>query len=168
MTLDPSSLPGTHRTRVFVGGSYVPASRLLLGVIESAVRGAGFEPILADHYRLLRPELDVHDVTLFLLHSCRLAVFELSTLSGALMEVERCSDYGVARALVLYQDPFNRRWPKVASAWPGTSAMVRSLMREHTTRFTVLPYVRPADADRRAVRFLTAIRRSVYGKLHGL
>ena len=46
--LDPSNLPGTHRTRVFVGGSYLPVSREILEVIESQVRSSGFEPILAD------------------------------------------------------------------------------------------------------------------------
>src|SRR5947208_7052907 len=98
--LDPSLLPGTYRTRVFVGGGFLPKSRRVLSVIESAVRSTRFEPILADNFTLLHPELDVHDVTLFLLHSCRLAVFELSTLSGALMEIERCGDYGLSKALV--------------------------------------------------------------------
>jgi hypothetical protein len=83
------------------------------------------------------------------------------------MELERCSDYGMAKALVLFQDPFNRRWPAEATAWT-MSAMVKSLVLENSRRFSLRPYVRPADAAAETRRFLTAIRRSVYGKLHGL
>ena len=165
--LDPSALPGTHRTRVFVGGSYLPHNRRMLGVIESAVSAAKFDPIVADNFALLRGDLDIHDVTLYLLHSCRIAVFELSTLSGALMELERCLDYSVNRALILYQDPLRRGWPAVSTAW-STTAMAKTLVRENERRFKVRPYARPADAYRETVRFLTAVRRSVYCKLHGL
>lgn len=164
---DPSHLPGTHRTRVFVGGSYEPTNRLMLRVIADAVRAANFEPVLADEYALPVPDYDIHDVTLFLLHSCRLAVFELSTFSGALMEIERCLDYGVYRSLVLYQDPFRRQWVKDATVWK-TTAMLRSLVRENRDRFKVVPYVRPQEAAVECGRFVTAIRRSDYGKLHGL
>jgi hypothetical protein len=139
----------------------------MLQEIERGVRAAGFEPILADNFTLLRPELDVHDVTLFLLHGCRIAIFDLSSLSGAMMEIERCLDYGINRALVLYQDPFNRRWPADPAAW-DTTAMVKSLVRENSERFRVRPYVRPRDASSEVQRFLKAIRRSVYGQIHGL
>jgi hypothetical protein len=160
-------LPGTHRTRVFIGGSYVPTHRRMLTVLENAATAANFTPIVADQYALLFPDRDIHDVTLFLLHSCRLAVFEMSTLSGALIEIERCSDYGLHKALLLYQDPFNRRWPGNPAAWT-TSAMVKSLAAEHAGRFKVRPYVRPNDAAREVNGFLRAIRRSVYGRVHGI
>jgi hypothetical protein len=165
--LDPSHLPGTHRTRVFVGGSYRPTNRLVLAVITDSVRNAGFDPIVADEFALPLPELDIHDVTLNLLHSCRIAVFDLSTLSGAMMELERCADYGIWRALVLYQDPFNRQWPAEPRAW-DTTAMIKALVRENPDRFKIRPYVRPRDAASRTQSFLTAIRRSDYGKLHNL
>jgi hypothetical protein len=165
--LDPSTLPGNHRTRVFVGGSYRPTNRMILELIAQSVSSEGFVPILADQYALLQPELDVHDVTLYLLHACRLAVFDLPTFSGALMEIERCSDYGVAQSLVLYQEPFKRKWPQHASAWEA-SAMLKSLVLEHASRFKVRPYVRPQGAAGETRRFLRATRRSVYGKLHHL
>jgi hypothetical protein len=165
--LDPSNLHGNHRTRVFVGGSYAPTNRMILLVLEKAVRDAGFEPIMADQFALLRPELDIHDVTLYLLHACRLAIFDLSTVSGALMEIERCSDYGVGRTLVLYHEPFNRQWPAHPSAWDA-SAMVKSLVLENTGRFKVRPYTRPQNAASEARKFLRAIRTSEYGKLHHL
>ena len=165
--LDPSQLPGTHRTRVFVGGSFQPVSREVLSVVEEAVRSAGFEPILADRFGLLRPDRDVHDVTLNLLHGCRLAVFDLTGLSGAMIELERCRDYGLFRVLLLYHHPFGRLWPDDPDAWL-TSAMVKSLVREDAARFQVRPFVRPAGAATEARRFLRAVRSSSYGQLHGL
>lgn len=164
---DPSSLPGTHRTRVFVGGSYQRKGRLILSEIENAVRSERFEPIVADKFALLRPDVDVHDVTLYLLHACRLAVFEMSTLSGALMEMERCLDYGINRVLILFHDTLNRSWPEEADAWE-TTAMAKSLANENRVRFTVMSYIRPRDAARQTKTFLRAIRRSVYGQLHSL
>jgi len=165
--LDPSNLPGTHRTRVFVGGSYLPVSREILEVIESQVRSSGFEPILADQFGLIEPDHDVHDVTLNLLHGCRLAVFDMTDLSGAMMELERCRDYGVFKALLLYHHPFRRSWPDDPTAW-RTSAMVKSLVREDLGRFVVRPFVRPSGAAMETRRFLRAVRSSNYGQLHHL
>lgn len=165
--LDPSALPGTHRTRVFVGGSYAQTQRNLLGRMEQAVRASRFEPIVADRFALLRPERDVHDVTLFLLHACRLAIFECSTLSGALMEIERLPDYGTRRALLLYQSQARTPWPVNADAW-YMSQMVKSMALEQQERLAVRPYFRPAGAEREIRAFLRAVRRSDYGKLHGL
>lgn len=160
-------LPGTHRTRVFVGGGYATASRRFLVGLSQAVRDTKFEPVIADEFELDRPERDIHDVTLWLVHSCRIAVFEASSLSGALMEIERLSDYGVRRSLLLYQHPGGKVWPKDPDAW-RTSAMLRSLALEQRERLHVAVYTRPQDAFRRTREFLTAIRRSVYGKLHGI
>ena len=164
---NPSSLPGTHRNRVFLGGSYAAGNRSLLTLLEATVRQARFEPVIADQYSLLRPERDIHDVTLFLLHACRLAIFEVSTLSGALMEIERLADYGLQRALLLYQHPGGQAWPRYPSSW-RSSQMLRSLALEQQGKIVVRVYTRPRDAVREGIAFLRAIRRSVYGRLHGL
>src|SRR5665213_381458 len=95
--LNPSILEGEHRSRVFIGGSYRSASRALLSSLASAARDVAMIPVLADEYDLAVPEVDVHDTTLYLLHACRLAIFELSAMSGALMEIERVVDYGGIR-----------------------------------------------------------------------
>ncbi len=100
---NPSQLPGSHRDRVFVGGSYVANNRALLSALEKEVQAANFLPIVADQFNLASPDRDIHDVTLWLLHACRLAIFEVSTLSVALMELERVGDYGIRKALLLYQ-----------------------------------------------------------------
>src|SRR4051794_17689604 len=90
--LDPSLLPGTHHSRVFVGGSYVRTETSVLDYFGEVIRRSGFEPIVADTFQM--PSIALHDITLYLLHSCRLAVFEASNPSGALMELERTADYG--------------------------------------------------------------------------
>ena len=81
------------------------------------------------------------------------------------MEIERLLEYGVHKALFLYHHPRGRIWPDDPGAWV-VSQMLRSLALEQDECFVVSPYIRPRDAFRQARRFLTAIRRSVYGKLH--
>ena len=122
---------------------------------------------MADRFELHDPKRDVHDVTLWLLHACRLAVFEVSTLSGALMEIERARDYGLQKALLLYQHPAGLAWPRHDAAW-RTTQMLKSLVRETQKWLVVRPYTRPHDAKRETRNFLKAIRRSAYGQLHGL
>jgi len=163
--LSPSQLPGTHRTRVFVGGGYAKASRAFLDGLSEVIQESGYVPIVADEFALPKPERDIHDVTLWLLHSCRVAVFEASEHSGALMEIERLMDYGIHKALFLYHHPRGKVWPDDPAAWE-VSQMLRSLALEQDERFVVSVYIRPQDAFRQARRFLTAIRRSLYGKLH--
>lgn len=101
--LDPSVLEGTRRKRVFVGGSYDKQWRDQLNLLVAVVKESGFVPVIADWYKL-ENDSDIHDDTLALLHSCRLAIFEVSVASGALMEIERAPDYGI-RALVLFSNP---------------------------------------------------------------
>lgn len=149
--LDPSALPGTHRSRVFVGGSYREESRPLLEQLGDAVVAGRFDPIIADRYQLLIPDRDIHDVTLSLLHSCRLAIFEASQMSGALMEIERAVDYGT-RCLILYADPAGRGWQ--------VSRMLNSLVLEHEERMALVSYARGGDALAEAERWLRAMRRS--------
>jgi hypothetical protein len=164
---NPSKLPGSHRDRVFVGGSYAMNNLTLLGAIEKEVRGSGFVPIIAHNFQTPLPDRDIHDVTLWLLHACRLAVFEVSTLSGALMELERMGDYGIRKALLLYQHPGGLAWPTHPMAW-RTTQMLKSLVVEQSERCTVRSYIRPKNALTEVRNFLRAIKRSAYGKLHGL
>ena len=109
------SLRANIRSRVFIGGSYHTAPRALLSSLAAAVRDMTMIPVVADEYDLPVPEVDVHDTTLYLLHACRLAIFEVSGMSGALMEIERVADFGV-HALVLYNDPKGRLGPHTATA----------------------------------------------------
>jgi hypothetical protein len=100
---DPSKLPGNRRNRVFIGGSYQKSKILQLRAITEIVRNSGFSPIVANEFALTRQD-DIHSETMMLLHSCGLAIFELSTFSGALMEIERLPDYPT-EALVLFENP---------------------------------------------------------------
>ena len=155
--LDPSHLPGNYRTRVFIGGSYSAVRRSLLTELSAAVRERQFEPIVADEYQLLIPPRDIHDVTLTLLHSCRLGIFELSEMSGALMEVERTIDYGT-RCLLLYADPFNRGWQ--------VSRMLSSFVAEHSDRLKLVRYNFPGSALAEARQWLYAMKRMAYDAHH--
>jgi hypothetical protein len=155
MKKDPSILPGTHRTRVFVAGSYAGRTRPLLGDIAAAVGAAGFVPLVADEYQLLVDDYDIHDVTLSLLHACRLAVFELSRLSGALMEIERIADYGT-QCLVLFSDR--------SGAGYLPSRMLDSFVKERRHQIRLVPYVRTTGAVAEARRWLLAMRRRSYAQ----
>src|SRR5438270_11645490 len=130
-SLDPSNLPGTHHSRVFIGGSYVATETSVLEYFGEIVRKAGFEPIVADQFKM--PSIALHDITMYLLHSCRLAVFEASNPSGALMELERTADYGTF-CLVLYREQ---------EGYWSQSAMLNSFVRQHQGRIKLCSYVRP-------------------------
>lgn len=145
---DPSRLPGGYRSRVFIGGSYHPHHRPLLEVFAQEVRKSGLTPILADSYGMEMG--DIHDVTLFLLHSCRYAVFEASTLSGAYMEMERVRDYGT-RALVLYNDNGGGYLP---------SKMLDSLVRNREPEFCIRAYSLTDEVRTHIRQWLAAMKRS--------
>ena len=117
------------------------------------MRSAGFVPLIADEYQLLFDDYDVHDVTLSLLHACRLAVFELSTLSGALMEIERVSDYGI-QCLVLFSDR--------GGAGYLPSRMLDSFVKERRHQIRLVSYVRAKGAVSEARRWLLAMKRRTY------
>jgi hypothetical protein len=95
--IDP--LPGTWDKRVFVGGDYDHLS--ILREIQDAVIRSGFQPILP--YDFLVPANLIHHHDLMLLHCCRLAIFEVSSPAGQLMEIERAKDYDV-NAILFYTD----------------------------------------------------------------
>jgi hypothetical protein len=95
--IDP--LPGTWDKRVFVGGDYDHLS--ILREIQDAVIRSGFQPILP--YDFLVPAKLIHHHDLMLLHCCRLAIFEVSSPAGQLMEIERAKDYDVD-AILFYTD----------------------------------------------------------------
>src|SRR5258706_4838079 len=129
--LDPSVLPGTHHTRVFIGGSYVETEMPVLRYFADVVKQNGYEPIVADEY--VMPPVALHDITMYLLHSCRLAIFEASNPSGALMELERTADFGT-HCLVLFREQ---------EGYWSQSAMLASLVTQHAGRILLCSYVRP-------------------------
>jgi len=166
---DPSKLPGTYRTRVFVGGSYrakplppvvgIPAGRRqqpratpreMLDLIREIVVAEKFDPMLAAEFKVDRPDKEIHHDALYLLHACRLAIFDLSEFSGALMEIERAADYGTM-CLILYDDPAGNGW--------RVSWMLSSFVEEHQDRFQLHGYISDADAQNRARNWLREMRR---------
>lgn len=85
--------------RIFIGGSY-SGQVAELNYIAAICRNAGHDPVIEFEFEV-PPDL-VHHHGLMLLHECRLAIFEVSTEAGQLMELERARDYGI-NPLVLYQ-----------------------------------------------------------------
>ncbi len=150
---DPARRVGTHRSRVFVGGSYHQEERSRLADIKSEIVKAGFFPVVADEVQL-ENEADIHYETMVLLHSCRLAIFELSQLSGALMEIERVPDYG-ARVLVLFSAPSSQEYLP--------SRMLSTFINQHEASITLKPYLSLVQAKRFVRQWLKSMRKAGFG-----
>lgn len=101
------TIPGNYHKRVFIGGDY--SHRALITEIEGIVSNLGFIPIVADEYEM--KEEEIHDCTMRLLHCCKYAIFDISTISGALMEIERIRDYKT-KALILFSSREEKGIPK--------------------------------------------------------
>ena len=162
---DPSNLPGSYLTRVFLGGSYrtfalppsggtapatAPSPAQMLGFIRAVIAAERFDPILAAEFRVANPDKEIHHDALYLLHACRLSVFDLSEFSGALMEIERAADYGTM-CLILFDDP-------AASGWK-VSRMLSLFVEEHQDRFRLHGHSDPIDAQSAARNWLREMRR---------
>lgn len=153
---DPSRLPGSFESRVFVGGSYKAAAaaglspRQMLDELRKVVSNAGLHPIIADEYEVKDRNRDIHHDAIYLLHACRLAVFELSEFSGALMEIERSADYGTY-CIVLHHDPGGTGW--------RLSWMLSSFAQEHHARIRLYGYIGVDDAKNAARNWLDEMLR---------
>ncbi len=144
---------GRYRARVFVGGSYHQEVRSRLQDIKAAVIKAGFVPIVADEVQLERTE-DIHHETMALLHTCRLAIFELSQPSGAFMEIERVPDYGT-QALILFNTP-------KASDYTG-SRMLSTFVEEHKASVEMRSYLQAETAKQIVAEWLERQRKEGFG-----
>jgi hypothetical protein len=154
--LNPSNLPGTFESRVFIGGSYKAAvaaglaPRQMLEEIRRVVVKEGLHPIIADEFEVTDWHHDIHHDAIYLLHACRLAIFELSEFSGAMMEIERSSDFGT-RSIVLHQDPSGKGW--------RLSWMLSSFAQEHHDRIRLYGYIHVDDAKNAARNWLKEMLR---------
>lgn len=101
------NIPGSYYKRVFIGGDY--SQRALITEIEEIVSNLGFIPVVADEYEM--KEEEIHDCTMRLLHCCKYAIFDISTISGALMEIERIRDYKT-KALIVFSSRVEKGIPK--------------------------------------------------------
>lgn len=113
------SIPGRYDQRVFIGGDY--SHRALIAEIERIVSDLGFTPIIADQYGM--KEKEIHDCTMRLLHNCKYAIFDISTISGALMEIERIRDYKI-KALIVFSSREEKGIPK-----QQTTRMIDPILR---------------------------------------
>lgn len=158
--LDPSKLPGTFASRVFVGGSYKAAAasggigpRALLDELKKMVVAEGLHPILADEYEVANRGRDIHHDAIWLLSACRTAIFELTEFSGALMEIERSVDFGT-RCIVLHYDP---RKLGLRLSW-----MLTSFAQEHGDRIDLYGYLGNDEAVNAVRNWLREMLRKGY------
>jgi len=127
-------IPQPWSRRVFIGGNYdVPSS---LFAIAEIVRARGYLPKLACNVTMM-PDLEknIHDGSLMLLHTCRYAIFDVTSYSGWLMELERTRDYGIKKVLLVRN-----------TMYPGTvnkniSRMIKGMGK------TVKPYKKIGDLE---------------------
>jgi hypothetical protein len=159
--LDPSKLPGTFESRIFIGGSYKAAAaaglapRQMLEELKKVVLAEGLHAMVADEYEVAEWERDIHHDAMFLLHSCRCAIFELSEFSGAMMEIERSVDFAT-RCIVLHHDPNGVGWK--------LSWMLSSFAQQHSDRIRLYGYGSVADARSAARNWLKEMLRSKYAR----
>jgi len=101
------NITGSYDKRVFIGGDY--SQRALITEMERIVSDLGFTPIVADDYDM--KEEEIHDCTMRLLHNSKYAIFDISTISGALMEIERIRDYET-KGLIVFSSREEKGIPK--------------------------------------------------------
>jgi len=113
---DPFGFPQPWENRVFIGGCYhthMPVIRYIQQLIENF----NYTPIVAFDIDIDREH--THHHTLLLLHTCKYAIFDVSSPAGQLMEIERTIDYG-NEVLLLYS---------TLTAEGGPSPLVSSMLR---------------------------------------
>ena len=150
---DAAKRVGAYRSRVFVGGSYHLEERSRLAEIKSEVVKAGYIPIVADEVQLENAG-DIHHETMVLLHSCRLAIFEMSRPSGALMEIERVADYGT-QTLILFSAPKQVEYTG--------SRMLSTFVSEHRSSIQMRSYLQPSAAKRIVKQWLARKKKEGFG-----
>jgi hypothetical protein len=93
----PVGFPQPWEMRVFIGGNYDTHAPVILEIKGEVVR-SGYTPVIA--FETAIPSHLVYHHSLMLLHTCRLAIFEISSPAGQLIEIERARDYGTIVLLV--------------------------------------------------------------------
>jgi len=94
--------------RVFIGGNYASHIPNLLKIKEIVIR-LNFEPVIVDDYVI--PEDRIRQFSLMLLHTCKFAIFDITTAGGQYIEIERARDYGIKPLFIFSADSVNRDHP---------------------------------------------------------
>jgi hypothetical protein len=132
----PLGFPQPWEQRVFIGGNY-QTHMPVIRHIQNIVILMGLTPVIA--FDVEMPRNDTHHRTLLLLHTCRYAIFEISSPAGQLMEIERTRDYGNTTLLL-----YSRISPEAAPS-PLVSTMIQTagLRTEGYAEFTEIePIIR--------------------------
>jgi len=143
-------IPGSYARRIFVGGPYddLPTLR----EIARYVKREGFVPMIAYDFEIPRendtPLLDIHDMDILLLHSCRAAIFELSLAAGQYNEVEwsirqfRKKTLGLCKGREKDQLPKDLMSTMVLDLFTQSNQPLRSYSRYSELRHKVADFLR--------------------------
>ena len=112
-SLSVNSPPGNFGDRVFIGGNYRHGAALQN--IKDAVVESGFTPIIVAEFDIQAGT--ERDSSLTLLRQCKFAIFEVTTHSGYIAELERVVDYQTVTLCL---------WDSWGTEQPKISAMVTS------------------------------------------
>jgi hypothetical protein len=132
----PLGFPQPRDRRVFIGTNYDSHAHVI-PEIKRAVLLKGYAPIIVAEVSF--PPQQTRDVSLLLLHTCGLAVFDVTSPAGQLMEIERARDYGTT-VLLVRSDPVGHP--------PHVSEMIRSL------GYTIHTYRDMDELKRHVMNFL--------------
>lgn len=89
--------PESREQRVFIGTNY-NQNPIIISIIKEAVFKKGYKPVAAVDFGINKDT--IHDDCLVLLHTCRYAIFDITSPGGQLMELERVHDYNIEVLLV--------------------------------------------------------------------
>ena len=142
-TRQPLGFPQPWDIRVFIGGNY-QTHMAVIRHIEKIVLALGYVPVVA--FDMDIPRERTHHDTLMLLHTCRYAIFEISSPAGQLMEIERANDYNT-EFLLLYSTIEPEAPPS-----PLVSSMILTMIS--TTGNRIEGYAQLSDIDSIISRFL--------------
>jgi hypothetical protein len=145
-------LPGEYSRRVFIGGDYdhLPDLREIEAIVEAVQEQGPFFPILAIK---LASEHNVDDQDIYafdmcLLDCCGLAIFEITSAAGQMLEIERAISRGkTILAVYKIRDALRREPPE------RTSAMIMTC--PGIGRTNVWGYHRFSELGPRITDFLT-------------
>jgi len=138
------NLPGTERTRVFIGGNYdhMATIRELARFVEDM----NLHPIVCYDFDV--PKDKIYEYDLKLLHRCERAIFEVTAPDGHHYEIQKGLEYNV-RVFVLYQVRDEKRTP------PPTITSMLTSFNIQGVKPKSFGYMNFQEAKRQVVRWLS-------------
>lgn len=107
--------PQPKESRVFIGTNY-DQNPIVIPIVRGAAISKGYFPVAAIDYGIR--QTTTHDDCLILLHTCKYAVFDITSPGGQLMELERTRDYNLK--VLLVRQTVDLKLPPIVSSMVKT------------------------------------------------